>query len=122
MIALAIVDYRCQFVGSETAHEQVTPHALDKRSGLLTFLPRLFSREGHTSVVIRCQAIIQTLPEMARPFPFDFPCTDEMAAKHPPDRGVARCCHVVHEQRCLGSVQYGVISTRYSILAVVSFQ
>ena len=66
MITIAIVDYRCQFVGSETVHEQVTPHALDKRSGLLTFLPRLFSREGHPSVVIRCQAIIQTFPEMAR--------------------------------------------------------
>ena len=62
MTTLAIVDYRCQFVGGETVHEQVTPHALDKHSGLLTFLPRLFSREEHTSVVIRCQAITSPSP------------------------------------------------------------
>ena len=73
MTTLAIVGYRCQFVGSEIVHEQVTPHALDKRSGLLTFLSRLFSREGHTSVVIRCQAIIQTLREMASTIPVRFP-------------------------------------------------
>ena len=54
MTTLAMVDYRCQFVGSEIVHEQVTPHVLDKRSGLLTFLLRLFSREEHTSIVIRC--------------------------------------------------------------------
>jgi hypothetical protein len=83
MTTLAIVDYRCQLVGSDIVHEHVTPHALDKRSGLLTFLPHLFSREGHTSVANRCQTIIQTLSKMARPYPFDFPCTDEIAAKHP---------------------------------------
>src|SRR6266540_4206494 len=51
MIALAMVDYSFQFVGRETAHEQVTPNALDKSSCPLTFLMCLFGREWYTGLL-----------------------------------------------------------------------
>ena len=39
-----------------------------------------------------------------------------MLAKQSPDRGMARCCHIVYKQSSFSGVQNRVIGPRYSIL------
>jgi hypothetical protein len=62
-----------QFCFFNAILQQIALHSFKEFSGSSAFAPRLLSRKGYFHVVVGCQAIVETLCEVCRPFGFYFP-------------------------------------------------
>ena len=110
--------FAVEFLIRKPLDTQITTYTIQKCPGTLAFLARVIGSAADVDIVICCQTIIETFPKMSGPYWFDGPTTNQMTSEHTSDRGMTGGSHIVYVQSRFGSMESGIIGTRYRIFVI----
>lgn len=110
--------FSVKFFVSKTLAMEVATYTVQEGPGTLAFLDRVIGSKICADIIICCQTIIEAFPKITGPHGFNGPTTDQMTSKQASDCSMTGGGHIVHVQSRFGSMEGGIIGTRYRIFVI----